>query len=63
MKNKVVSGRGDNYHELYTGVNYLFFSHKLKVHLGMQYTQMADVEDDGGEYNGWGFSTAVRSYW
>jgi phosphate-selective porin OprO/OprP len=62
-ENKIVSGRGDNYHEIYVGANYLFFSHKLKVHLGMQYTQMSDKANDGGEYNGWGVSTAVRSYW
>jgi phosphate-selective porin OprO/OprP len=62
-ENKAVSGRGDNYHELYAGANYLFLSHQLKVHLGVQYTNMADEVNDGGEYKGWGVSMAVRSYW
>ena len=62
-ENKVVTGKGDSYHELYCGVNYLFNSHKLKAQFGAQYTAMSDSANDGGKYNGWGLTLALRSYW
>jgi len=62
-ENKLADGKGNNYQELYAGVNYLFNAHKLKVHLGLQYTDMIDDANDGGEYDGWGITLAVRSYW
>ncbi len=62
-ENKIVDGKGNNYQELYLGANYLFNRHKLKVHLGIQFTEMIDDANDGGEYGGWGVSLAVRSYW
>jgi len=62
-ENEVVSGKGDNYHEFYGGVNYFFNSHKFKVHLGTQYTKMSDEANDGGKYGGWGLTLALRTYW
>ncbi len=62
-ENKLADGKGDNYQELYAGINYLFNQHKLKLQLGAQYTDMQDNANDGGEYSGWGLTLAVRSYW
>jgi len=62
-ENEIVKGRGDRYHEYYGGVNYLLNGHKFKIHLGAQYTDMADGASDGGEYDGWGVTLALRTYW
>ena len=62
-ENKIESERGDKYQELYTGVNLLFYQHKLKLQMGLQYADMQDKADDGGEYQGWGVTLAIRSYW
>jgi len=60
---RIVSGRGDEYNELYAGVNLFFYGHKLKWQTGLEYARMDDSADDGGEYDGWGFSTGLRIYW
>ncbi len=62
-ENEIVSGRGDEYHEFYAGVNVFFYGHKLKWQTGLQYTTMDDAADDGGEYDGWGLTTGLRVYW
>ncbi len=62
-ENEIVKGRGNRYHEYYGGVNYLFHSHKFKLQLGAQYTDMADSARDGGAYEGWGATLALRVYW
>ncbi len=59
----VVDGRGDEYHEVYGGVNWYLNSHKLKFQAGLQYAEMHDNANDGGEYTGWGLTLAMRSYW
>jgi len=59
----VVSGRGDEYNELYAGVNLYFYGHKLKWQTGVQYFDMHDSARDGGEIDGWGLSTGLRTYW
>lgn len=60
---EIVSGRGDEYHEAYSGFNLFFYGHKLKWQTGLQYTIMNDTADDGGEYKGWGITTGLRAYW
>ncbi|MCJ8320573.1 MAG: OprO/OprP family phosphate-selective porin [Colwellia sp.] len=62
-EHKIIEDKGNNYQEIYAGVNYLINSHKLKLHFGGQYTQMLDDADDGGKYGGWGITLALRSYW
>ena len=62
-ENAIVDGRGDGYQEAYGGANYMIHEHKLKLQLGMQYTLMDDNAKDGGEYDGWGMTLALRSYW
>jgi len=60
---KVVGDRGDEYHEIFGGVNYYLNDHKLKLQAGVQYAKMNDQANDGGAYDGWGLTLALRSYW
>ena len=60
---KAVEGRGDKYQEIYTGVNYLINGHKLKLQLGVQYTNMEDSANDGGEFEGLTISSGIRISW
>jgi phosphate-selective porin OprO/OprP len=62
-ENALESGRGDEYNELYFGVNKYFYGHKLKWQTGVQYTTMNDHADDSGEYEGWGVTTGIRISW
>ena len=62
-ENRAVSGNGDEYDEYFAGVNIFFYGHKMKWQSGLQYTSMEDAADDGGEYDGWGFTTGLRLYW
>lgn len=59
----IVSEKGDKYHEVYSGFNFLFHSHKLKLHTGLQYAKMLDNAADGGKYGGLMLTLALRSYW
>ena len=51
------------YHEIYAGLNYFLYGHKLKWPTGIQYVTMDDHADDGGEYSGWQFVTGIRIGW
>lgn len=62
-ENKMVTDKGDKYQEYYAGMNWLLYQHKLKFQLGLQYTNMEDKANDGGEYQGWGMTLALRTYW
>jgi len=62
-ESSVTSGRGDNYQEVYAGVNWLANGHKFKLQAGVQYSTMDDKANDGGEYSGWGVNLALRTYW
>ena len=62
-ENEIVYGLGDRYQEFFGGVNYLINEHKFKLQLGVQYTDMSDHAQDGGEYDGWGLTLALRTYW
>ena len=55
--------RGDAYSEIYGGLNVYFYDHKFKWQTGLQYTDMNDEADDGGAYEGWGLTTALRMSW
>lgn len=59
----VIPGRGDNYHELYAGLNYYFYGHKLKLQTGVQHVQMDDDPNNGGAFNGWALTTGLRVSW
>lgn len=62
-ENRVVGGRGDLYNELYLGANYYFYGHKLKLQSGLQYADMNDTANDGGEYSGVSWTTGIRVGW
>jgi phosphate-selective porin OprO/OprP len=60
---RVVAGRGDEFHELYLGANYYFYGHRLKVQTGVQFADMNDRANDGGEYSGVSWTTGIRVGW
>lgn len=62
-EDRVVSGRGDNYRELYLGLNYYLYGHNLKLQTGVQYADMRDRARDGGAYAGWAWTTGLRIGW
>lgn len=62
-ENRVVSGRGDAYSEIYLGLNYYFYGHKLKLQTGVQYAEMRDRAEDGGAYAGWAWTSGLRISW
>ncbi len=59
----LTGGRGDEYNELYAGLNYFIYGHKLKVQTGFAYTTMHDSAHDGGAYAGWSWTTGLRMSW
>jgi phosphate-selective porin OprO/OprP len=61
--NMMTSGRGDEYNEIYAGLNYYFYGHKLKLQTGWAYATMHDRAGDGGRYAGWSLTSAVRASW
>ncbi|MBI1337655.1 MAG: hypothetical protein GC164_11910 [Phycisphaera sp.] len=60
---QLVSGKGDEYQEIYLGVNYYIYKHKLKVQTGVQYATMHDRAADGGKYSGFGLTVGLRIAW
>lgn len=62
-ESRVVTGNGDEYQEIYVGVNYYFYGHRLKLQSGLQYADMNDLANDGGEYSGTAWTTGLRVGW
>lgn len=62
-ENRVVRGRGDRFNELYAGVNYFLYGHKLKLQSGVQLADMRDLAGDGGAYSGASWTTGLRIGW
>jgi phosphate-selective porin OprO and OprP len=62
-ENRVVGGRGDLYNEGYLGANYYFYGHKLKLQSGLQYADMSDSANDGGDYSGLSWTSGIRIGW
>ena len=60
-ENTIVSGRGDRYHEVYGGVNYYFYDHKLKLQSGLQFADMNNRDAD--TYSGTSWTTGIRIGW
>src|SRR5687767_982467 len=60
---RVVPGRGDEFNELYLGANYYFYGHRLKVQTGVQWADINDSANDGGEYSGVSWTTGLRVGW
>jgi phosphate-selective porin OprO/OprP len=62
-ESRIVSGRGDEYNEVYVGGNYYFYGHRLKLQSGLQWADMNDRADDGGEYSSVSWTTGLRVGW
>jgi phosphate-selective porin OprO/OprP len=62
-ENRVVSGRGDLYNEVYLGANYYFYGHKLKLQSGVHFADLNDRANDGGAYSGVSWTTGIRVGW
>lgn len=62
-ESRIESGRSDEAHEFYFGVNRYFCGHKLKWQTGVEYTTASDSANDGGAYDGWGLSSGIRISW
>ena len=60
---ELVDVRGDRYREVFAGLNWYLYGHKLKWQTGLQKTRMDDATDSGGDYDGWGFTTGLRLSW
>ncbi|MBU0669080.1 MAG: OprO/OprP family phosphate-selective porin [Alphaproteobacteria bacterium] len=62
-ENVATGGRGDRYREVYAGLNYFIYGHRLKLQTGLTYADMRDRADDGGEYEGVTWKSALRLSW
>ena len=62
-ESRVMSGRGDEYNEVYLGANYYFYGHKLKLQTGVQFVDMNDRANDGGAFSGVSWTTGLRVGW
>ena len=60
---QLVRGLGDRYNEIYFGLNYYLYGHKLKLQSGIQFADMRDRADDGGAYSGVAWTTGFRMSW
>jgi phosphate-selective porin OprO and OprP len=60
---EVVSAMGDEYHEIFAGLNYYIYGHKLKLQGGVQYASMTDDSNSGGDYDGVQGVLGIRLYW
>ena len=59
----VSTQRGDEYNEVYLGLNYFIYGHKLKLQTGWQYAWMQDSANNGGAYHGWTWTSSLRISW
>jgi phosphate-selective porin OprO/OprP len=55
--------KGDRYQEIYAGLNYYIYGHKLKVQTGVAYSDMEDSAADGGSLHGLSWITGLRISW
>ena len=61
-ENVLTTRRGDEYQDVYVGLNYYFYGHKLKLQTGWQYVEMKDSSNSGGAYSGWSWLSGLRIY-
>ena len=54
---------GDEYHEVYGGLNYYFHGHRLKLQTGLSYVSLNDASREQGEYHSWSWVNALRISW
>lgn len=53
---------GNQYQAGYLGLNYYIYGQKLKLMTGIEHANMRDAAYDGGEYNGWTWTTGLRFF-
>ncbi len=56
-QNRIDSARGDDYNEIFGGINWFIYGHDFKLQTGFKYTWM----DTPKNYRGW--TTGVRVGW
>ncbi len=56
----VTSERGDEYNEIYAGLNYFFYGQKLKIQTGVSYVNLADSGTSQADYHSWQWTTGLR---
>ncbi len=54
-------GYGESYDAGYLGLNYYICGHKLKLMTGLEYASM-DGGEDGGDWEGWTWTSGLRFY-
>lgn len=59
----ITSKTGDEYHEIYGGLNYFFYGHRLKLQSGLSYATLNDASLEGSEYHNWSWVNALRISW
>jgi len=62
-ESRIESGRSDEAHEYFLGLNWYLYGHKLKWQNGVEYTHTSDSARDDGAYDGWGFTSGIRLSW
>lgn len=63
LRGNANNGRGDEYQEFYLGLNWYLHGNKLKLQTGIQYATMEDSARNGGDYEGWSWTTGMRVSW
>lgn len=61
-ESNMVNGRCNAAHEWFLGLNTYLYGHRLKWQNGIEYIHSEDRANDGGDYSGWGLTTAIRMY-
>ncbi len=56
----VTNKRGNEYQEIYGGLNYFVCGHRLKVQTGVSYVMLDDTSVEKGEYHAWQWTTGLR---
>jgi len=58
-ENRANSPQGDDYDEVFAGINWYIYGHDFKLQTGFQYTWMEARRN----FRGWGWTTAIRTAW
>jgi phosphate-selective porin OprO/OprP len=58
-ESRIESAPGDEYNEVFLGLNWFIYGHKLKLQTGLKHTWMDALRD----YRGWGWTTGLRMSW
>jgi len=58
-----VFARGDTLREVYAGLNYYFYGHRLKLQSGISYANLNASPRVDGDYHEWTFTTGLRVSW